>query len=112
MDNKLDEEILQAVEQLAKTICKSEAFKAYKDAKALAIADYSKMQMIKRAHDLREEIHSLPEHEANSDYAERISSQYEDLMEDTVVYKYTKAELTIGEICRDVFAHILDAMEF
>lgn len=112
MENRLDDEIQQAVEDLAKTICKSDTFKMYKEAKGLAIADYSKMEMIKRAHDLREEIHSLPEHEANSDYAERISYEYEELMEDTVVYKYTKAELAIGEICRDVFAHILDAMEF
>lgn len=112
MDSRLDSEIQQAVENLAKTICKSDSFKAYKEAKSLAIADYSKMEMIKKAHDLREEIHSLPEHEANGDYAERIRYQYEELMEDTVVYKYTKAELAIGEICRDVFAHILDAMEF
>ena len=110
--SRINEEMQQAVDALAKIMCQSEEFKQYQEAKQQAVNDPDKMAMIKQAQILRERLHAIPEQEIHNEYAERTQTEYEELMEDTVVYKYTKAELAIGGICRDVFAHILDAMEF
>ena len=110
--SKLNAETQKAVDALAKVMSESEEFGMYREAKSHAISDPEKMELIRQAQVLREKLYAIPENEVQSEYAVNLHTEYEELMEDTVVYKYTKAELAVADICRKVFAGILDAMEF
>lgn len=112
MRGKVSSEIQEAVDSLANILCQSEEFKTYKAAKAAAVSDVDKLLMIRKSQELRTKINAIPDNEADSEYAERITSEYDELMEDTVIYNYTKAEQAVGRICNNVFECIIDAMEF
>lgn len=110
--SKISPEIQKAVDELVKVICQSEEFLEYKEAKSNAVKNVDDLLDIKRSQEIRNQLHQIPDNEKGSDWVENLLSEYEELMEKTVVYKYSQAEVAIGEICRDVFTSIIDTMEF
>ena len=110
--SKISPEIQKAVDNLVAVMCESEEFKEYEKAKESALSDPDKLSAIKRSQEIRARLHAMPESEKESDWADQLVSEYEELMENTAVYRYAHAEVAIGEICRDVFKCIVDTMEF
>lgn len=108
----LSDDISAAAQALVDAISESKELKAYSEAKELVNNNTEKLSMIRRCKELRIRLHELTENETESEEIERLQTEYEELLEDTAVYKYTKAELALGNICRKIFDAILEKIDF
>jgi hypothetical protein len=51
---------------------------------------------------------NLPEEEQNNDYAESLQNEYEDIVENSTVYEYAKAESAFVTMLQEVLGGIIE----
>ena len=53
----------------------------------------------------------IPEEERNSDYAESLQDEYEEITENTAVYEYARAESAYVTMIQEVFGTIIENLD-
>lgn len=108
--SKLEPHIKDAVDELVKCINSSDVYMEYKDLKDRIENNPEEYELVKKSQEIRRRLYELPESEMNSDYAEHLYSEYEDLCDNTVVYKYAHAEIQMGKILKEILSEIVDTV--
>ena len=108
--NNLEPNIKGAVDELVKCINSSDAYMEYEDLKERIDQNPDEYELVKRSQEIRRRLYELPESEMNSDYAEHLQNEYEELCDNTIVYKYAHAEIKLGKILREVIGEIVDTI--
>lgn len=100
-----------ALKELLKCVRESEVYGEYKELNERIRDNTEEYELVRKAQSLRKQIHELNKSGQNEGYAEMLHSEYEDLIDNTVVYKYEHAQLKLGETVKDIVERIVDVME-
>lgn len=109
--SRLEPEVQKAVNELIKTLNSTDAFKEYKELKERLEQNQEELNLVKKSQEIRKRLNDLPGHELDNEYAERLFEEYEELCDNTVVYRIEHAELKLGKTLRLVLDEIFNAME-
>jgi len=108
---KVDPKVNAALEELIKCVQESEVYGEYKELNYRINKNSEEYELVRKAQSLRRNIHELNKSGQNEEYAEFLRSEYEDLNDNTIVYKYEHAQLKLGETIKEITDRIIDIME-
>ncbi len=104
----LSEKLSKAVEEVTVQLRQSQEFTDYREQKKAANSDRETAALIERARDLQNRLMDIPEDERNSDYAESLQDEYEEITENTAVYEYARAEAIYMTMLQEVLGSIIE----
>lgn len=108
--SKLNPRMQEALDELIKCISESDEYCEYKSIKESIGIKPEDFELVKRSQEIRKKLHDIPEYEYEGEYAQRLFSEYQDLIENTSVYNYSHAEVQMGEMLRELLTEIIDAV--
>ena len=106
----LNDTLTKTARAVSEAIRQTQEYKDYIGQKKLVRANRETSHLIERARYLQGKLMEIPEDDRNSDYADSLQDEYEELTENTAVYDYIRAESlymtmvqeTIGTIVEDI----------
>ncbi len=104
----LNDKLTKAVENMTVLIKETEEYKEYRDKKQQARADREVTRLIERARSLQNRLMEIPEDERNSDYADSLRDEYEEIAENTAFYDYSRAEAIYMTMLQEVLGGIVE----
>ncbi len=104
----LTSELSRAVDAVTDAIKQSREYLEYEKQKKAVRNDPEASRLVERARDIQVRLMNIPEKECNSDYAESLQNEYEEISENTSVYEYSRAESGYVTMIREVFGTIIE----
>ena len=89
----------------------SEEYKEFEKQKKSVRSSAESRRMIERARDIQNRLMDLPEDERGNDYAESLQDEYEDIMENSAVYEYSKAESAFVTMLQEALGMIIESVD-
>lgn len=111
MSNYTDK-VQAAIDELIRCIKDTEEYKEFEQQKQNAKLNPAIEELIRKSQDIRYKLQMIPLQERDGDYADKLEQEYEDLCENTAVYNFTHAELSVCELFREILSDIIDAVDF
>lgn len=102
----LEKRISEVVDELVDEIQKSESFLKYEEYRNKVKYDLDLKQKINRTRVIREQLSKMSENERNSDYAERLEEEYDDLCDITAVHEFSLRELEMCTMYQEVMSKL------
>ncbi len=107
----LNEKLTKAVENVIEEIRETPEYKDYREKKQQARADRKTSELIEKARSLQNRLMEIPEDERNSDYADSLRDEYEEIAENTAVYDYSRAEAIYMTMLQEVLGGIVECAD-
>ena len=104
----LSDKMTKTVGAVIDAIKDTEEFKNYEKQKKAAKSGGETRSLIERARDIQNRLMNIPEEERNNDYAESLQNEYEDIVENSAVYEYSKAESAFVIMLQEVLGRIIE----
>ncbi len=107
----LSEKLTEVTDAVTAAIKETQEYKDYEEKKRQVRSDPKAAELIERARSLQKRLMEIPEEERNSDYAESLQNEYEEIAENTIVYDYSRAEAIYMTMIQEAFANIIENVE-
>ncbi len=107
----LNDKLSKAVESVIELIKDTPEYKEFKERKQQARADRETAALIEKAMSLQKRLMEIPEDERNSDYADSLRDEYEEISENTAVYDYSRAEAIYMTMLQEVLGSIVECAD-
>lgn len=107
----LSDKLLKLAEDVSGAIRQTPEYEAFTLQKKKVASDPEAKDLIEKARDIQSRLMDIPESERNSDYAESLQDQYEEISENTAVFDYTRAEATYMTMVQEVLGTIIENLE-
>lgn len=107
----ISDKMTKCVDAITEQIRESEEYREFERQKKLVRSNSSARSLIERARDIQGRLMDLPEEERNNDYAESLQSEYEDIVENSAVYEYSKAESAFVTMLQEVLGKIIENVD-
>ena len=107
----LNDNLTKAVANITALIRETPEYREYKEKKQQARADRQTSELIERARSLQNRLMEIPEDERNSDYADSLRDEYEEIAENTAVYDYSRAEAVYMTMLQEVLGGIVECAD-
>ena len=104
----LSDKMTKNVGALTDAIKETEEFQNYEKQRKAVKSSSETRGLIERARDIQNRLMNLPEEEQNNDYAESLQNEYEDIVENSTVYEYAKAESAFVTMLQEVLGRIIE----
>lgn len=109
--SKIELKIEKALEELIKCVYESQVYGEYKELNDRINDNAEEYELVRKAQSLRRNIHELNKSGQNEEYAEMLQSEYEELIDNTIVYKYEHSQVKLGETIKEIVDRLIDVME-
>lgn len=103
--------MIKTVDAVTAAIRQTEEYSDYEKQKKIARGNREIASQIERARDIQNRLMSLPEDQRNNDYAESLQDEYEDIVENSAVYEYSKAESAFVTMIQEVLGKIVESID-
>ena len=107
----LNDALTKAAKSVSDAIRQTDEHKAYIEQKKLVRSNLETKKLIERARFIQEKLMEIPENDRNSDYAESIQNEYEEITENTSVYDYLRAEAVYMTMIQEVLGNIIETVD-
>ena len=104
----LNDRMTKAVGDVTAAIKETEEYGDFEKQKKLVRASSEARNLIERARSIQNRLMALPEEERNNDYADSLQNEYEDIMENSAVYEYLKAESAFVTMLQEALGRIIE----
>ncbi len=107
----LSENATKAVDSVIKAIKESPEYTDFEKQKKIVKDNPKTRDMLERVKSIQLRLMSIPEEERNSDYAESLQDEYEEITENTAVYDYSRAESIYVTMLQEVLGSIVESVD-
>ena len=107
----LDDKLLKVTGAVATAIKETQEYRDFIGQQKTAKADPKVRGLIEHARSLQERLMSIPENDRNSDYAESLQDEYEEITENTAVYEYLRAESVYVSLIQEVLGTVIENID-
>jgi cell fate (sporulation/competence/biofilm development) regulator YlbF (YheA/YmcA/DUF963 family) len=107
----LSDKMTKTVTAVTDAIRETEEYQNYEKQKKAVRSNSEARGLIERARDIQNRLMNLPEEDRNNDYAESLQDEYEDIVENSTVYEYSKAESAFVTMLQEVLGKIIENFE-
>ena len=107
----LNDRMTKVVGDVMAAIKETEEYGDFEKQKKLVRASSEARSLIERARSIQNRRMALPEEERNNDYADSLQNEYEDIMENSAVYEYLKAESAFVTMLQEALGRIIENVD-
>ena len=107
----LSDKMTKTVKIVTDAVRETEEYKEFEEQKKRVRSDSRARNLIERARDIQNRLTDLPDDERNNDYAESLQDEYEDIMENSAVYEYSKAESAFVTMLQEALGMIIESVD-
>ncbi len=107
----LSDKLAKATKAVTDAITETSEHKEYLEQKKLIRHDPEARELYERARDIQKRMMDIPEDGRNSDYAESLQDEYEEIVENTLVYDYSRAESAYVTMIQEVIGNIVESVD-
>lgn len=107
----LSDKLTKVAKSVTDAIMETPEHKEYVEQKKLARRNRETMSLIERSRDLQKRLMDIPEDNRNSDYAESLQEEYEEIVENTAVYDFSRAESAYVTMIQEVIGTIIENVD-
>lgn len=107
----LSDNAIKAVKAVTEAIKESPEYKDYEKQKKIVKDNPKTREMVEKVKSIQLRLMNIPEEERNSDYAESLQDEYEEITENTVVYDYSRAESLYVTMLQEVLGSIVESVD-
>ncbi len=104
----LNSKLSKSVDSVIAELRQSQEFIDYREQKRIANSNRETASLIERARSLQNRLMEIPEDERNSDYAESLQNEYEEITENTAVYEFARCEAIYMTMLQEVLGSIIE----
>ena len=108
---KLNPELEASIETLIENIQTTDIYKSFEENKRVARRDMTLKNNINRTRSIRNQLDKMSTGEKNSDMAEGLIDEYDRLMDNTSVHKFSVAEHEFCELYQIIMSRIADKFD-
>ena len=107
----LSDKMTKTIKTVTASLRETEEYKEFEEQKKRVRSDLRARNLIERARDIQNRLTDLPDDERNNDYAESLQDEYEDIMENSAVYEYSKAESAFVTMLQEALGMIIESVD-
>ena len=107
----LSDKLVKTAEAVTAAIMETQEYADFERQKKAVRQDPETRKLIEHARNLQNRLMSIPEDERNSDYAEALQDEYEEISENTAVYDYSRAESAYMTMIQEVLGTIIENVD-
>ncbi|MBR1909179.1 MAG: YlbF family regulator [Lachnospiraceae bacterium] len=107
----LSEKAIKAVNSVTEAIKESQEYKDFEKDKKLVKDNPQTRDLVEKVKNIQLRLMNIPEDERNSDYAESLLNEYEEITENTAVYDYSRAESLYVTMLQEVLGSIVESVD-
>ena len=107
----LSDKMTKTMKIVTDAVMETEEYIEFEKQKKNVRASSESKRLIERARDIQNRLTELPEDERNNDYAESLQEEYEDIMENSTVYEYSKAESAFVTMLQEALGMIIESVD-
>lgn len=107
----LSEKAVKAVNSVTEAIKESQEYKDFEKQKKLVKDNPQTRDLVEKVKNIQLRLMNIPEDERNSDYAESLLNEYEEITENTAVYDYSRAESLYVTMLQEVLGSIVESVD-
>ena len=107
----LSEKAIKAVNSVTEAIKESQEYKDFEKQKKLVKDNPQTRDLVEKVKNIQLRLMNIPEDERNSDYAESLLNEYEEITENTAVYDYSRAESLYVTMLQEVLGSIVESVD-
>ncbi len=107
----LSDKMTRTVNAVTAAIKETEEYAGFEKQKKLVRSNYEVKGLIERARNIQNRLNDLPEEERNNEYAESLQDEYEDIVENSAVYEYAKAESAFVTMVQEILGKIIESID-
>lgn len=104
----ISDKMTKTVGAVTDAIRETEEYQSFEKQRKAVRSNSETRGLIERARDIQNRLMNLPEEERNNDYAESLQNEYEDIVENSTVYEYAKAESAFVTMLQEVLGKIIE----
>lgn len=107
----LSEKAVKAVNSVTEAIKESQEYKDFEKQKKMVKDNPQTRDLVEKVKNIQLRLMNIPEDERNSDYAESLLNEYEEITENTAVYDYSRAESLYVTMLQEVLGSIVESVD-
>ena len=107
----LEDRLVKAANAVTQAIRETQEYADYARQKKIVKEDPEARRLVERARSVQARLMDIPEEEQNSDYADSLQSEYEEITENTVVYEFSRAESCYVTLVQEVLGNIVESVD-
>ena len=107
----LSEKAIKAVNSVTEAIKESQEYKDFEKQKKLVKDNPQTRDLVEKVKNIQLRLMNIPEDKRNSDYAESLLNEYEEITENTAVYDYSRAESLYVTMLQEVLGSIVESVD-
>lgn len=107
----LSEKAIKAVNSVTEAIKESQEYKDFEKQKKMVKDNPQTRDLVEKVKNIQLRLMNIPEDERNSDYAESLLNEYEEITENTAVYDYSRAESLYVTMLQEVLGSIVESVD-
>lgn len=109
--NRLSPQMAEDLSKLIEDLHNTEIYTEFSKKKIKIMSNDRLKEKALRAKEIRVQLQELADDQRDSDYADSLEGEYEELCENTAVHDYLGAENELGAMVKEILASILRAVE-
>lgn len=107
----LSDKLLKTTISVTSAIRETKEYEDFVKQQKIARSDPQTRSLIERARNLQSRFMDIPEDDRNSDYAESLQNEYEEITENSAVYDYLRAEAVYMTMIQEVLGNIIETVD-
>lgn len=107
----LDDRLIKAAKSVTSAIEDTTEHAEYIEQKKKLKSDPEARSLIERARDIQKRLMDIPDEARNSDYAESLQDEYEEIVENTAVYDFLRTESAYVTMIQEVIGNIVESVD-
>ncbi len=107
----LSDKMVKSLSAVTSTIKETDEYLEFEKQKKLVRNNNETKALIEKARSIQSRLMELPEEERNNDYAESLQNEYEDIVENSSVYEYAKAESAFVTMLQEALGTIIESVD-
>ena len=107
----LSDKLARITDDVVGAIKETQEYRNFIDQKKAVKSDPDVKRMVENARSLQERLMSIPEDDRNSDYAESLQNEYEEITENTAVYDYLRTESVYVSLIQEVLGTVIENID-
>ena len=107
----LNDQLAKTAEAVTSAIKETQEYIEFERQKKIVRSDPATRKLIEDARNLQKRLMEIPEDQRNSDYAESLQDEYEEIAENTAVYDYARAESAYMTMIQEVLGSIIENVD-
>ena len=107
----LGDKLIKVTGAVAAAIKETQEYHDFTQQKKLVKSDPEIKHLIEHARSVQVRLMDIPEDQRNSDYAESLQDEYEEITENTAVYEYLRAESVYISLIQEVLGTVIENID-